>query len=358
MIFSLTLQVRRSKTIGLLLNHWKMNSIVGMKCFAIQYAYIELKQYYLHYRDIEPPSIEIDDITEPIWSCSADAPCNAVNCPFSHYKDDLNISCTNADMFEAYEDVNFTPHVIPPAVFSPTETLFLNFGFDGENSTASSSVDGINFRFPTYPPVTEYAQFQSSEDVCPTKGCDHEKFTHCACTQVIDISNMPEDSVIEMIITNRDVNGTNPNGTSHPIHLHGHYFYVVDIEYPELNDDGQFENANENINCTDITGINEMPCKRNFINIEDKQVIKWSDGANLTKLEAMKIFTRKDTVIVPFGGYTVIRFIVDNPGWWFLHCHIEIHQLEGMGVVIKELKLPNSQGKSWMYIVASYFRRI
>ena len=56
----------------------------------------------MHYRDIEPSSIEIDDITEPIWSCSADAPCNAVNCPFSHYKDDLNISCTNADMFEAY----------------------------------------------------------------------------------------------------------------------------------------------------------------------------------------------------------------------------------------------------------------
>ena len=71
-----------------------------------------------------------------------------------------------------------------------------------------------------------------------------------------------------------------------------------------------------------------------------------ADGANLTKLEAMKNFARKDTVIVPFGGYTVIRFIVDNPGWWFLHCHIEVHQLEGMAVVIKELELPNSQGKS------------
>ena len=157
---------------------------------------------------------------------------------------------------------------------------------------------------------------------------------------------MPEDSVIEMVITNRDVNKTNPNGTSHLVHLHGHYFYVVDIGYPELSDDGKFESANEDINCTDITGINEIPCRRNFINVEDKQVIKWSDGANLTKLEAMKIFARKDTVIVSFGGYTVIRFIVDNPGWWFLHCYIEVHQLEGMAVVIKELELPNSQGKS------------
>jgi len=42
------------------------------------------------------------------------------------------------------------------------------------------------------------------------------------------------------------------------------------------------------------------------------------------------------TVLVPYGGYTVIRFVVDNPGWWLLHHHIEIHQLEGMAVVIKE----------------------
>ena len=44
----------------------------------------------------------------------------------------------------------------------------------------------------------------------------------------------------------------------------------------------------------------------------------------------------KDTVIVPFGGYTMIRFMVDNPGWWFFLCHIEIHQLQEMAAVIKE----------------------
>ena len=83
----------------------------------------------LHYTDNVSTPIEIDDITEPTWSCSAVAPCKAVNCPFSHYRDDLHISCTNADKFEAFNE-SFTRHVIPPAVFSPTETLFLNFGFD------------------------------------------------------------------------------------------------------------------------------------------------------------------------------------------------------------------------------------
>jgi len=32
----------------------------------------------------------------------------------------------------------------------------------------------------------------------------------------------------------------------------------------------------------------------------------------------------------------VIRIRSDNPGKWFLHCHIEVHSLDGMGMVINE----------------------
>ena len=34
---------------------------------------------------------------------------------------------------------------------------------------------------------------------------------------------------------------------------------------------------------------------------------------------------RKDTAIVPDGGFTVLRFHADNPGWWLFHCHLEFH---------------------------------
>ena len=34
---------------------------------------------------------------------------------------------------------------------------------------------------------------------------------------------------------------------------------------------------------------------------------------------------KKDTVIIPDGGFTIIRFLTDNPGWWFFHCHLEFH---------------------------------
>ena len=43
----------------------------------------------------------------------------------------------------------------------------------------------------------------------------------------------------------------------------------------------------------------------------------------------------KDTVMVPDGGFTVIRFLADNPGYWLMHCHMSWHNHLGMGFVVK-----------------------
>lgn len=43
----------------------------------------------------------------------------------------------------------------------------------------------------------------------------------------------------------------------------------------------------------------------------------------------------KDTVTIPDGGYTIIRFRADNPGYWLFHCHIEFHAEVGMSLVLK-----------------------
>lgn len=38
----------------------------------------------------------------------------------------------------------------------------------------------------------------------------------------------------------------------------------------------------------------------------------------------------RDTVVLPAGAYVVIRFRANNPGWFYGHCHIMLHQLNGM----------------------------
>ncbi|CAO2150884.1 unnamed protein product [Urochloa humidicola] len=41
----------------------------------------------------------------------------------------------------------------------------------------------------------------------------------------------------------------------------------------------------------------------------------------------------KNTVLVPRQGWAAVRFVADNPGVWFMHCHFEYHMSMGMAAV-------------------------
>lgn len=70
---------------------------------------------------------------------------------------------------------------------------------------------------------------------------------------------------------------TNGNGVPHPIHLHGHDFYLL----------GQGSGS--------FTGVSQL----NFVNPP-----------------------RRDVAMLEGSGFMVIAFLTDNPGAWLLHCHI------------------------------------
>ena len=72
----------------------------------------------------------------------------------------------------------------------------------------------------------------------------------------------------------------------------------------------------------------------NFCNNAKWTQPEWRDG-NIPDLN-LDNPPRKDSIIVPTGGYVVLRIRSDNPGKWFLHCHIEVHALDGMAMVINE----------------------
>ena len=48
----------------------------------------------------------------------------------------------------------------------------------------------------------------------------------------------------------------------------------------------------------------------------------------------------KDTVVVPDAGFTVIRFVANNPGFWLFHCHLSWHDRIGMGLIL-QVRLSN-----------------
>ncbi|KAJ6025954.1 hypothetical protein N7444_013633 [Penicillium canescens] len=102
----------------------------------------------------------------------------------------------------------------------------------------------------------------------------------------------------ELSIFQRPINGTymaihSPFAQDHPMHLHGHDFWVLGSGY------GEFDSSNPN---------------------------------SLTLVNA----PRRDVAMMPASGYLVIAIKTDNPGAWLMHCHIAWHTSEGFAVQILE----------------------
>lgn len=138
----------------------------------------------------------------------------------------------------------------------------------------------------------------SAENFCNTssiqKSCT-ETTAYCECPHVLSVKL---NSVVEVIIVDEGVTFD----ANHPFHLHGHNFRVVGMR--KLN------------HSTTVEQVKEF------------------DKAGLLKRN-LKNAPFKDTVTVPDGGYTVIRFKADNPGYWLFHCHLEFHVEIGMALVFK-----------------------
>jgi len=84
----------------------------------------------------------------------------------------------------------------------------------------------------------------------------------------------------------------------------------------------------------------------------DLRILATGDGqwdANVTNLNSVNPM-RRDTFMMPAGGYTILAFYTDNPGVWLLHCHIAWHASEGLSTALyvrkDDIKLDVAQGKA------------
>ena len=282
----------------------------------------------------------IDFISKP-RTCSSQSPCTAINCPFETFHSSYHTKCVNVHELRLLEE---TPNEQLPLANPPSDCTnclhFINFNFEGDSET--SSVNGRNFVLPPVPPQTQNDDFHKQAKVCSLESDCNPATLDCLCTHMIDI---PYKKTVQFVLT---ALGSYQN--AHPIHLHGHTFHVVHVGYPEYKPSTGFvdpDRHNRDISCSDCqdkpqdSGCNPKRCTQP----------SWTNN-NPPHFTINSTTIRKDTVIVPAGGYVVINFISDNPGHWFLHCHIEMHQLEGMALIVNEafeqqkyLETPNSINK-------------
>ena len=282
----------------------------------------------LHYKqndesiDPEIPSTMYKDIKDhsPSIKCTSNTPCIAVNCPFEKFHYSYHIKCINVQSLTLLEP---TPHDELPAATTNCEgcTHFINFNFEGDSQT--SAVNGRNFLLPSFPPQTQNKQFKANDVICNLQADCNPSTLECSCVHIIDI---PYQKTIQLVLT-----AIGKYHNAHPIHLHGHTFHVVHIGYPEYDSTTGFipdENGHSrDIKCSD-TECTKPGCEK-----ERCTRPSWNRKPSLS-IHSKTI--RKDTVMLPAGGYVVINFLSNNPGHWFLHCHIEVHQLEGMAMIVNE----------------------
>ncbi|KAK4432347.1 Laccase-17 [Sesamum alatum] len=90
---------------------------------------------------------------------------------------------------------------------------------------------------------------------------------------------LPFNTSVELVLQDTSIIGAE----SHPLHLHGFDFFVLGLGMGNFNP-------------------NKDPSSFNLVDPAER-----------------------NTVGVPSGGWVAIRFLADNPGVWFMHCHLEVH---------------------------------
>ena len=272
----------------------------GSKQAKVSYAFLEYKFTKIN-KGYEKP-------------CQSE--CKVLNCPFKEYADGSNYICHSVEKLQL---LNPAPEEERLPTGEPDAQYFFNFGFRGKGFAAVNNVSNV---LPTNIPFTHPPDSPLVENKCDydTPQCNGK------CAHAVKLEKAKKDGTfkvqkIRFVLSSikKKLSNTNvKNVVTHPIHLHGHSFFVAKIGYPKYNKKGHIIKENKDLTISDCGHA------------------KWTadEGQEIAVNTAT---VRKDVIIVPAGGYVVIEFLADNPGWWFLHCHIDGHLNAGMAIALDEL---------------------
>ena len=192
---------------------------------------------------------------------------------------------------------------------SNNPSVLFNFAFEGPGELAS--VNEKSFENPNDPYLCQQYDMdkkESSDTFCSNNSPDSSK-----CIHVYEIESTNPNGQVMIFTALRTKGGR----TAHPIHLHGHSFYILDVGF----------DATSRYPCQ---GEGDNSCRPLPTSQRDTVV-----GTYNTNRRIKDNYILKDTLVVPGGGYVVIAFQANNPGYWFLHCHIEKHLSDGMALIVE-----------------------
>lgn len=199
-----------------------------------------------------------------------------------------NVSAPLTDLgfVNEYHDVNETGLVPVIQIAQPrvTKTIELEFMFDTmDDGTNHAMFNQITYNTPLVPAIFSELTLGPNATVESAYGPLSFVIEHM--------------DVVDIVVKNGDTG-------KHPFHIHGHKVMIV----------GRSE---------DYTS---------------------SDPALNPPIEEGQLNPiRRDTVQIPSMNSATLRFVADNPGVWFFHCHIEWHLEVGLAMQLIEAPLQAQQ---------------
>ncbi|KAJ7138427.1 Fet3 protein [Mycena crocata] len=185
------------------------------------------------------------------------------------------------DEYTGVDDISMVPLTVESAP-TPTQTIELEVLFDTmDDGTNHAMFNMVTYNSPMVPAILSELTLGENATIADAYGPQSYVLNHM--------------DVIDIVVKNGDAG-------KHPFHIHGHKFQVV-------------------ARSSDFTS-------------DDPSVITTANQTNPL---------RRDTIQIESGGSATLRFIADNPGVWFFHCHIEWHLEVGLAIQLIEAPIQAQQ---------------
>lgn len=225
--------------------------------------------------DSYPPTLKLNNTNWLEYDKTADHPEAVVN-------------VTDSTKLNPFDDFSLVPvdgmELLPEPDHQINTTVYMRNLMTGYNY---AMLDDISYTSPKVPAL--YSVLSAGD--LATNAEIYGDFTHSVVLE--------HNQVVEIVLNNAD-------SGSHPFHLHGHNFQVID-RFP--------------------------PYGPTFFDYADGDPVPY-DPSNHTAFP--KVPARRDTFVLPPNGYFVMRFVADNPGVWIFHCHIDWHLSSGLAMLLIE----------------------
>ena len=190
--------------------HCKSNIFIFIQQVGVKDHSVEAILHYTGSVDAEPTTKR--DV------CVEEKPCIVLNCPFLNYPIGTNTICVLLNQLRALK-----PSKIPKWDNESLE-YFLNFAFpgDGVEKFTPGAINGHKFEYPGVNTLFQNEQMEEDYD-CSKKDCGEDKICHCHYSLEV-----PYNKTLQLIWLNMG----SGSGWAHPIHMHGHSFYLLKMGYP------------------------------------------------------------------------------------------------------------------------------